>query len=68
MSDRDFAPVPRGAAESYFPTEFVPRGSEWMIGFDVLSDSVAQQSTFQAINTGGLSIGTRVSVFDDLRV
>ncbi|KND04163.1 uncharacterized protein SPPG_01597 [Spizellomyces punctatus DAOM BR117] len=57
-----YVPVNRAVADTYFPTQYVPEGSEWLIGFDVLSDSTSQPAVFRALNTGLLTIGQKVQL------
>ncbi|KAJ3157233.1 hypothetical protein HDU89_002645 [Geranomyces variabilis] len=57
-----FIPDVRSAADSYFPTLLVPGMTDWLIGFDVLSDPAAQLVAFDAIHTGQLSVGPKMDV------
>ncbi|KAJ3167900.1 hypothetical protein HDU88_001847 [Geranomyces variabilis] len=57
-----FIPDARSAADSYFPTLLVPGMTDWLIGFDVLSDPAAQLVAFDAIHTGQLSVGPKMDV------
>ncbi|KAJ3184254.1 hypothetical protein HDU87_005101 [Geranomyces variabilis] len=57
-----FAPQARAAADSYFPTLLVPSMTDWLIGFDVLSDPAAQLVAFDAIHTGRLSVGPKMDI------